>query len=395
METAVGSKRNPFTLFLWVALALSSVVVFEPAPYDLFILALFFIGIIMSKLKFQADLIIGFVLLFLFILSNLFSMFEMINISRGAMYFAITVYLIISWFFFVGIIRFYGVGIFKAIFSGYTFAALSSAVIGILAFFQMIPYADQFIKFGRATGLFKDPNVFGPFLVPISLYAFLQITKSFKMIRFFWILTFILTTSGVLLSFSRAAWGNYTIALFTFLFLWGIRISKGKIMIQKKLIGMGLLLLLLLGILSIIVLNTESVLSFLNQRFALQHYDTDRFSTQETAFANSLKHPFGVGPGQSELIYNYATHSLYVRILTENGFLGFLSFIGFVLVTFYRAIKLYYSTNNPIYALIFSSLLGLMLNSITIDSLHWRHFWLLLAIPWTTVIYSQKRKHLE
>ena len=26
-------------------------------------------------------------------------------------------------------------------------------------------------RYGRATGLFKDPNVFGPFLVPALVYA--------------------------------------------------------------------------------------------------------------------------------------------------------------------------------------------------------------------------------
>ncbi len=29
-----------------------------------------------------------------------------------------------------------------------------------------------------------------------------------------------------------------------------------------------------------------------------------------------------------------------------------------------------------------SSLFGVLLNSFVIDTLHWRHFWLLLALPW-------------
>ena len=32
-------------------------------------------------------------------------------------------------------------------------------------------------RYGRATGLFKDPNVFGPFLVPALIYGLSRLTR--------------------------------------------------------------------------------------------------------------------------------------------------------------------------------------------------------------------------
>ena len=234
MENIVGTKRSLFTIVLWLTLALSSIVVIEPAPYDLLILALFVMGVILRRLKFNLNITIGMIFLFLFIFSNFLSMFEMHDTGRGIMYFAITLYLIISWFFYIGTISFYGEGIYRIIFSGYTFAAIFSALLGMAAFFHVIPYADRFLIFGRASGLFKDPNVFGPFLVPISIYAIFMINNTKKFLKIIWVLTFIITTSGVMLSFSRASWANYTIALLTYLFLWGIRVSNKNIVFKLR-----------------------------------------------------------------------------------------------------------------------------------------------------------------
>jgi O-antigen ligase len=384
MEQNLPFIKKTYIPLVWLVTALSSIVIFEPAPYDILIFILFFIGFFSSKLIYKQDLRIGYLFIFIFIMSNLLSMFGIYYINRGLRYFTITLYLIMAWFFFVGLFNKYGERIYKVIFSGYTFSALFSTTIGILAFFHMIPSSELFLKFGRTTGLFKDPNVFGPFLIPISLYAILKSTKSKRLIKLFWIITFVMTTLGVILSFSRAAWGNYVVSIFIFLFLWGIKLNSKKILIRKHFFTLIILLIFILSIVFITIMNIDIVYNFIIQRFAFQHYDNERFSTQVIALDSVINNPFGIGPGQSELVYNYATHSLYVRVLTENGFLGFFGFVGFVFISLYRLIKLYYVTDNAIFALVFSSLIGLMLNSFTIDSIHWRHFWLLLAFPWTS-----------
>ena len=162
----------PGYLFLvFVLMISSSYVMIEPAPVDLGIVGLLTIGILLNRLNFSfTNIAPAFIFLYIFIIAAVFSMFEMSNVPIGMRDFAITLYLIISWYFFLGIISKYGDSAIKALMSGYTIAALLSATLGILAYFNVIPWQDVLLKFGRVKGFFKDFNVFGPFLIPITFY---------------------------------------------------------------------------------------------------------------------------------------------------------------------------------------------------------------------------------
>src|SRR5262249_20777084 len=55
----------------------------------------------------------------------------------------------------------------RLILRAYGWGAVLAALGGIAGYFDLVPGAyDLMTRWGRATGLFKDPNVFGPFLVP-------------------------------------------------------------------------------------------------------------------------------------------------------------------------------------------------------------------------------------
>ncbi|PFA34904.1 hypothetical protein COI88_23420 [Bacillus cereus] len=372
-----------FLFLMGLAVTSSCIVIVEPAPYDIIIVMIFGLGMAFRRLKFnKSQLEMPFFIVFVFIICNLISMFEIGHIGRGLSYFLVTFYLILSWLAFIGIYGKYGEVTKKIIMFGYTIAALLSATIGTLAYFHVIPFYDKFIKFGRSVALFKDPNVFGPFLIPIILYAVYNIICKVKIQRYVWVCIYIIGTLGVLLSFSRAAWINYVISLSIFLLIWGIRFNKEGIVFKKSIFKVITGITITFVTVIYIALSMEDVSDLFLERFSYQHYDNERFDVQEMALANSLKYPLGVGPGQSEFVLDYATHSLYVRILSENGIIGILVFMIFVIMTLYRAIKNYIKTKDIIYALAFASIIGIMVNSITIDSIHWRHFWLLLAIPW-------------
>jgi O-antigen ligase len=148
------------------------------------------------------------------------------------------------------------------------------------------------------------------------------------------------------------------------------------------------------ALLVVIVANPQ-ISSMLEARFKLQGYDNDRFSTHEAAIKASLKNPLGIGPGQSEEYFNYATHNVYLRVLTENGFVGFIGYFGFLLLTLIQAAIRSFKTRGELsnhYALALAALIGILLNSLVIDSLHWRHMWFLAAIPWISVKIAQKNE---
>ena len=121
-------------------------------------------------------------------------------------------------------------------------------------------------------------------------------------------------------------------------------------------------------------------------RTGMQDYDADRIANFTAALRLGVGNPLGVGPGQSFLTLDYATHNLFLRIFSENGVLGLLSLTAFALVTLTRSLVLSQRATSlvqrSLFALVAAALCGTLLNSFMIDTLHWRHFWLLLALGW-------------
>lgn len=364
---------------IWFLMPLCAVVFIEPSPYDFVILLAFVIGVYCSYLIFPSYMGLPLLLIGIFLLSNLI---PMLFVNDGQLtsikYFLITFYLFVSWLFFVGLHNRFKEKILKVIFSGYVAAALFSTLIGVLAYLNIIPTFDILTKYGRVTAFFKDPNVFGPFVVPAVVIALHNMVTKRRQMMLFWIPVFIFLAVGVLLSFSRAAWANCFIACTAYL------LFPYSVHLKKRLIALLSILIIAAPIMGYVIAS-PSINSMFVDRFGMKKYDDDRFGTQQKALSQVLESPLGIGPGQSELVYSYATHSLYVRVITEYGIIGFIAFMLFLMITIYRAFYNACLRKSPYHAyfiVFFSCLIGILFNSFFVDTLHWRHFWLLLALPW-------------
>ena len=364
---------------LWVLSALSSVVFVEPAPYDLLLMSFLALGLLTNALRFPRFLLLPSALLFVFVLSNLITVPVSENLSDALFYVAVTLYLVLSWVFFVGVVSVVGQAALDAIFSGYVAASLFAVATGTAAFFGFAPsLADRLLLYGRVTAFFKDPNVFGPFLVVGVLYTLLRVETEKGYRRMGWISLFGFLSFGVLLSFSRAAWGNYVLTVPLYVLAVG-----GADLRRKFRVLLPLLVALALALLYVV--GNADITTMLAERFGFQYYDQDRFQTQAAALGEAARNPLGIGPGQSETFFAYATHSLYLRVLIENGWLGFLAFAAFVVLTLHRSVVMAFRTrglSRHYHTLFAIAITGVLFNSFFIDSLHWRHFWLLLALPW-------------
>ena len=98
----------------------------------------------------------------------------------------------------------------------YLVAASTSALLGLAALVGAIPGQDIFVFSGdRVRALFKDANVFGPFLVPAILMLLQEILnpRLLKLNRAVKYLLLLVMVLGVIFSFSRAAWLNLTVGL--------------------------------------------------------------------------------------------------------------------------------------------------------------------------------------
>jgi O-antigen ligase len=98
---------------------------------------------------------------------------------------------------------------------------------------------------------------------------------------------------------------------------------------------------------------------------------------------------FGYGPGQygptveRVMDSEYAAHSLYIRVMLENGIVGFITLIGFFSVVILYIFKICIhkvGREREIGIVILSILCGILINSIVVDTLHWRHFWLFVGL---------------
>lgn len=386
MENTLGQHRSFIILFMIMILT-SSIVFFEPAPYDLLFVLVFGIAIITSYLTYTSVHFWPTVLLLLFLETNLISLLFIREVSVAAFYLVITIYCIVTWVGLVGIASYFGKDILDLTFKMYVIAALLITIPSLVAYFSESGALDLFIwGEARIKGLFKDPNVFGPFLVPPALYALWRIGKAegSKKTLLMWIIVFLLMATGVLLSYSRAAWGQFILAIGLYFLLINDQSTK-------RLKTLFILLVILVPTLIYLVMATE-VGDLFFDRIGIQGYDEDRFGQQKTSLEYMVSHPLGFGPGQSEIFLSQSTHNLFIRLISENGILGLIFFSLFYLATLMRSVYMTKITNKQykgFFIILTVSLIGILFNSLFVDTLHWRHLWLLLALPW--IDYQPKK----
>jgi O-antigen ligase len=383
----------PMRILLAGLLMTSSIVMFEPAPCDLlFVIMLPFAlwyGYSLLPKRMHFSLYLS---LYLFIFANLISLLFVVDTMAGIAFFLTTVYLIVFMLLFADIVSRHGKTAVDLMFTAFVTAAVIASAIGILARFHMLPNPEMFFRdeYGmRIKSTFKDPNVFAPFLVAATLITLGKILEAPR-IRFNQALILGLLVAGILLAFSRGAYVHLLISLavFTTVHLLIIRERRSF----TRLITSGSLLLVV-GLPALVwLLFASGLVDFFLARLSLQSYDQDRFGTQAIALTIALDWPFGIGPGQfTGERFGHATHSLYLRVFTENGLLGLIGlllFVGSWLGLCFKQI-LRRSPFKGVYLICMSVLTGMLVESTIIDTLHWRHAFFLLAIPIGLLMYEE------
>ncbi len=386
----MASKQSysPYLVFVWVAVALGVLAVFEPSPSDIAIVLLFVVGLFTGNLRWSRKLTLPFMLLGLFVLANLASLCYAIDPAAGALYFAITLFMLVSWMFLLGILTKYEERGLSAVMLAFTTGGVASALLAVLCYFNLAPFGEWVLYYDRIKGFFKDPNVFAPYLVVVAVYALHRaLLRGALWRRLSWMASCLVASVGVLLCYSRAGWINYVVTLLLFFLFTSIskRDLDSRGSSRRNLVYFAIFAAIIAGAFAY-AMTIPQISEVLSYRTEMQAYDADRFTNFTAALRLGLNNPLGVGPGQSFLTLDYATHNLYLRIFSENGVVGFLTFSAFALAALIRALVLSQKATNltqrSLFALVAAALCGALLNSLTIDTLHWRHLWLLLALGW-------------
>jgi O-antigen ligase len=263
------------------------------------------------------------------------------------------------------------------------------SLVGILAYFRAIPGAEQFLLYGRARATFKDPNVFGPFLVLPCLFLARRLMTGPVLTRPALVLGHLVLSLGVFLSFSRAAWA--LLAVTHLLLAATVAATAPRNRDRLRLAG-----LLAVGAAAVVVLlaiaaSIPAVQEILVQRARLvQDYDgkdgaeLGRFARHWAGFAMSTELPLGIGPFEFPRLYVEATHNSYLKALMEYGWLGFAAYVTLVVATARRALPLLVAPRPwqgfaQCVAICF--LVHLAVGWL-IDTDHWRHVFIMTGLIW-------------
>ncbi len=385
--------------FAILNILLLSVVKFEPAPSDLLFVLLLIFGIVGGHLDFSR-LKNSHIATILFLLYAIISTLQLLFINNqlvGIRYHFITIYLMIFSFY---ILLYVSCDNIKSILKAYIITSTISAFLGLFGYLGLYPNIFLYDRY-RIMGLFKDPNVMGPFLVPSIIMLLDDIWSKKIFYRTFWIhiSLIIINLLAIIATFSRGAWVNILVCLLVY-FALNIRRIHLKGIDLKRVIIYVLLVAMVISMVWTFIISHEYK-QFLYGRLNLQSYDKYRFAVQEKGVILTFINILGYGPGQFE--YNvlrqtgmmFSAHNLYIRVMMENGIIGFILFFGSLAIVFYSLIMDYkqgrtYIAMTP--ACFVAILSGIMVNSLVIDTLHWRHFWFFIGLSMASFVLKVGEK---
>lgn len=359
----------------------------NPAPVDVVFAVLMLVTVTRPQPFARVPPLIG-LGLGLFGVLSVASMLNVFDLGRALSFELITLYLIVLGVWLSGM--FVDESLTRAALKAYVVAAAASALLALAALELRFPgsssllYDDQ-----RPKALFKDPNVLGPFLVPA---AAIMLEETIRPRLFCWrwprsLALLAILSAGAVFSFSRAGWLNLGIALATVVGVYAAR-RRGFERALRSLAAIALTAIFGIGLLSI-----TGSLDFLESRSTLTSYDQQRFGAQSEALAQAGEHVLGFGPGQSEVQLDLSTHSLYARVVYEQGFLG-ATLLALILGATLLAAGELAARDRDLHGLgsaaLLGAWLGLLANSFFIDTLHWRHLWIVAALIWCTAAISAR-----
>ncbi len=392
-QPLTASRKPPLTApLLGLLMATSSIVFIEPAPYDLLLLGLLCL-FFATGLRIPREIRIPVLLVGAFALSNVVAAAVAHQPMETIRSLGIRTYMVVAWIFFACVVASEPRRVFPALWMGYLVAAVIATVFGIAEYFGYIDSV-QWEGGLRAKGPFKDPNVFGPFLVPAAIYCLSRLKTPGARGRIIYLPLFLLFAFGVLISFSRGAWLNLA-ATAGLYFIISFVLARSLRRRVGWLIAGGGGVLALLVMVTIALSYTTVADRFYERAVVTKSYDTavgGRFYTQRLALRQAGATPLGIGPGRTDEQFGLEPHNLYLHVLVEGGWVAGLSWSLFVLYTLFCASRLlrWRSDLREDAVLVFCCLVGVLSQSAFIDSTHWRHLWLLLALAWGLIVTARR-----
>jgi hypothetical protein len=369
---------------LFITILLSCIALIEPSPHDGMMVVLLGIALL-ARVPFKRLLVPLLALLLLFNIGGLLSLTNVPDNSRAIIFTAVSLYLAIAALLFAALLSENTLARMNTIRSAYIAAAVITAIAGTIGYFNAIPsFYEMLTLYGRATGFFKDPNVYGPFLIwPLLILIARVVVERFTLRDI--ILQGVIAI-GLLLSFSRGAWMHFLLSGAVLVALLFITAQAPRL--RVRLIGFSAMGAFVFAALFVVMISIPQVRDALAERANLFNtYDvgeTGRFGLQEIALGALLHYPLGMGVFEFGRLYGLQQHNVYLQAFIVYGWIGgvaYLLLIGTTLLIGMRSALT--ATPWQIYAIVsFAVFVGQVAEGAVIDTDHWRHFFLTLGMIW-------------
>lgn len=371
-------------ILLGICIFFGGFVIIEPAPYELFMVALLGLFVI-SGLRFGPHAILLLLLFTTYTIGGIISMQLMPDATSITMYLMVTLFLGVSAAFWCAVVE-RDPYLLRIIMRMWAIAGAISSLLGIAGYFGVHTAFRIFTLYDRAKGAFQDPNVFAPFLVVPTLYLIYGIIARRDQLLLFRIGLLGILLAGLFLAFSRGAWG---VAVVSGAIFYGLLIVTAPTVRQRlRLIMVAVFGVAALVAMLIVALQFEAVSGMFEERARLlQDYDAHRggrFGRHAVGFLLALERPFGIGPLQFGLEHGEDTHNIWLKSLMAYGWIGFISWLSMTVITLFGGMRLLGRARpwQPFLLILWSTFVGHNILGMVIDLDHWRHYFLIVGLIW-------------
>jgi len=379
---------------LWLTGACGAIVFIEPSPYEvmsfLTLTVFLFGGLTISP----ALMPLG-VLLVLINTGYCISGWTVFDDVRVLPWLLTSWYLALTALFFAAMLGVNTQERLDALIRGCVIGGVIASVAAIIGYFRVFPSLnDLLLLYDRARGTFKDPNVLGAFLIFPTLLVlqsvfagtFRQVAKGTMLLG--------LMVPAILLSFSRAAWGQmvYTAAIMLTLTFMTTRSPSHRL----RIVLFSMAGVVMMGLFIAALLSIDIVADLFQQRASLeQSYDLGaqgRFARYWLGAVFALDKPIGIGPLQFAKFFPEDTHDSFLNAFMSGGWLSGACYPVLVALTLAFGFRAVFVRTpwQPTMIATFAGFFGVVSESVIIDIDHWRHTFLLLGVMWGLIAATRR-----
>lgn len=378
-------------VLLWLMAFAGGFVFIEPGPYEVMGAATLFVFAV-TGLSLRPALAPLVLLLTLLNAGYAISLFEVDAQMTLVIWVLVSVFLALTAIFFAAMLGTNTQARLRWLLRGYIAAAVIASLLAIGGYFGVFGgLSEQFLRYGRATGTFKDPNVFSAFLVLPGLLI-LQRMLAGRRSQFLGggiLLTILM--GGLFLSFSRAAWGQF---VFCAMALMALTFATSRSQSERlRIVVVAIMGAVAAAAFVAVLLSMEQVATLFEERASLaQGYDTGhtgRFGRYLIALSMMLDYPFGMGPLQFQ--FPEAPHNTYLNSFVTGGWISGAAYLTLTLVTLAAGARFIFLATpwQPTFIAIYVAFVGVATESLIIDSDHWRHYFLIVGVLWGLMVVSK------